>query len=108
MHDREEQRGRVTERQQCAHAGNRALDHQSRDHAQAGQSDRRRIAATSKESSRKNELIRASLESATGRGVPEWLTLSAESFTGKVQSLPSREDIKLPIQEQLIVELYSR
>ena len=32
----------------------------------------------------------------------------AESFTGKVQSLPSREDIKLPIQEQLIVELYSR
>lgn len=61
-----------------------------------------------KESSRKNELIRASLESATGRGVPEWLTLSAESFTGKVQSLPSREDIKLPIQEQLIVELYSR
>ena len=42
------------------------------------------------------------------RGVPEWLTLAAESFTGKVQSLPSREDIKLPIQEQLIVELYSR
>ena len=61
-----------------------------------------------KESSRKNELIRASLESATGRGVPEWLSLAAESFTGKVQSLPSREDIKLPIQEQLIVELYSR
>ena len=61
-----------------------------------------------KESSRKNDLIRASLESATGRGVPEWLSLSAESFAGKVQSLPSREDIKLPIQEQLIVELYSR
>jgi small subunit ribosomal protein S4 len=61
-----------------------------------------------RESSRKNEQIRASVESATGRGVPEWLTLDAESFTGKVQSLPSREDIKLPIQEQLIVELYSR
>jgi small subunit ribosomal protein S4 len=61
-----------------------------------------------KESSRKNELIRASVESATGRGVPEWLSLDAESFTGKVQSLPNREDIKLPIQEQLIVELYSR
>ena len=61
-----------------------------------------------KEASRKNELVRASVESATGRGVPEWLTLDAENFTGKVQSLPSREDIKLPIQEQLIVELYSR
>ena len=70
--------------------------------------DRAGQATSVKESSRKNELIRASLESATGRGVPEWLTLSAESFTGKVQSLPSREDIKLPIQEQLIVELYSR
>jgi small subunit ribosomal protein S4 len=43
-----------------------------------------------------------------GRGVPDWLALDAENFTGKVQSLPRREDIKLPIQEQLIVELYSR
>ena len=61
-----------------------------------------------KEASRKNDQIRASVETARGRGVPEWLELDAESFTGKAVRLPIREDIKLPIQEQLIVELYSR
>jgi len=61
-----------------------------------------------RENSRKNPQVQAAIESASGRGVPEWLTLDAENFTGKVQALPSREDIKLPIQEQLIVELYSR
>ena len=61
-----------------------------------------------KEGSRKNDFIRASVETARGRGVPEWLELDAESFSGKVLRLPTREDIKLPIQEQLIVELYSR
>jgi small subunit ribosomal protein S4 len=61
-----------------------------------------------KEGSRKNELVRASVESASGRGIPDWLALDAENFTGKVQAVPTREDIKLPIQEQLIVELYSR
>lgn len=61
-----------------------------------------------KESSRKNEFVRASVETARGRGVPEWLELEPETVTGKVRALPTREDIKLPIQEQLIVELYSR
>jgi len=61
-----------------------------------------------REGSRQNVQIRTALESAAGRGVPEWLTLDTETFTGKVQALPTREDIKLPIQEQLIVELYSR
>jgi len=61
-----------------------------------------------KDVSRKNDFIRASVETARGRGVPEWLELDAESFTGKVLRLPTREDVKLPIQEQLIVELYSR
>jgi small subunit ribosomal protein S4 len=61
-----------------------------------------------KEASRKNDFIRAAVESARGRGVPEWLELDAESFKGTVRSLPTREDIKLPVQEQLIVELYSR
>jgi len=61
-----------------------------------------------KEASRKNDFVRASVETARGRGVPEWLELDAENFTGKVLRLPVREDIKLPIQEQLIVELYSR
>jgi small subunit ribosomal protein S4 len=61
-----------------------------------------------KEASRKNEFIRLSVETARGRGVPDWLELDAENFQGKVLRLPSREDIKLPVQEQLIVELYSR
>ena len=61
-----------------------------------------------KDDSRKNDFIRASVETARGRGVPEWLELDAESFSGKVLRLPTREDIKQPIQEQLIVELYSR
>lgn len=61
-----------------------------------------------KESSRKNDFVRAAVESARGRGIPEWLELDAERFRGSVRSLPTREDIKLPIQEQLIVELYSR
>lgn len=61
-----------------------------------------------KESSRKNEFIRASVETARGRGIPEWMELDPENFLGKVAALPTREDIKLPVEEQLIVELYSR
>jgi small subunit ribosomal protein S4 len=61
-----------------------------------------------KEASRKNPLVRSSVETARGRGVPDWLELDAENVSGKVLRLPAREDIKLPIQEQLIVELYSR
>jgi small subunit ribosomal protein S4 len=61
-----------------------------------------------KEASRKNDFVRASVETARGRGVPEWLELDAEAFSGKVLRVPTREDIKLPVQEQLIVELYSK
>ena len=61
-----------------------------------------------KESSRKNDLIRASVETARGRGLPDWLELDPENFSGRVLKLPTREEIKIPIQEQLIVELYSR
>ena len=61
-----------------------------------------------RESSRKNDFIKASVETARGRGVPDWLELDPENFTGRVLNLPDREQIKIPIQEQLIVELYSR
>jgi small subunit ribosomal protein S4 len=61
-----------------------------------------------KEKSRKNEVIRTSVETARGRGIPNWLELDPENFVGKAIALPTREDIKLPIEEQLIVELYSR
>ncbi|HSP14872.1 MAG TPA: 30S ribosomal protein S4 [Thermoanaerobaculia bacterium] len=61
-----------------------------------------------REKSRKNEQIRQAVETAAGRGVPTWLALNAEQFQGTVQDVPKREDIRLPIQEQLIVELYSK
>jgi small subunit ribosomal protein S4 len=61
-----------------------------------------------KQSSRKNEFVRASVETARGRGIPNWLDLDPENFIGKVTAMPTRDDIKNPIEEQLIVELYSR
>jgi len=61
-----------------------------------------------REKSRKNEQIAEAMEFAQGRGIPPWLELDTGAMTGKVLEKPSREDIKFPIQEQLIVELYSR
>ncbi len=58
--------------------------------------------------SRKNVLIQSALQDALGRGVPQWLHLQAEQFSGQVVELPRREDITVPIEEQLIVELYSK
>ena len=56
----------------------------------------------------KNALVAASVESVKGRGVPKWLELDSEGMKGKVLSLPARDDVNFPIQEQLIVELYSK
>mgnify|MGYP002680994429 FL=1 len=61
-----------------------------------------------KEDVRTNAFVVEALETAQGRGVPPWLELDSANFRGKVVALPTREDIRLPIQEQLIVELYSR
>jgi small subunit ribosomal protein S4 len=61
-----------------------------------------------REKSRKNEDIRICLDTAQGRGIPAWLELDPESFRGTVKQQPTREDITMPIQEQLIVELYSK
>jgi len=61
-----------------------------------------------RESTRKNEAIKASVETAHGRGLPGWLALDPANFTGSLTALPRREDITMPIQEQLIVELYSK
>ena len=47
-------------------------------------------------------------ESVDRRGVPPWLQLDKEAFTGKMARLPQRDDITMPINEQLIVELYSK
>ena len=61
-----------------------------------------------REKSRKNDQIRQAVETASGRGIPAWLQLNPEQFLGTVVDVPKREDIRLPIQEQLIVELYSK
>jgi len=58
--------------------------------------------------SRNNEEIKMCLDTAKGRGVPAWLELDADGFQGTVKALPAREDVTMPIQEQLIVELYSK
>jgi len=63
---------------------------------------------TLREKSRKNEDIRICLDTAQGRGMPAWLELDPENFRGTVKQQPTREDITMPIQEQLIVELYSK
>ena len=61
-----------------------------------------------RESSRTNDAIKLSLDTAKGRGVPAWLELDADNYRGTVKQLPVRQDITMPIQEQLIVELYSK
>ena len=61
-----------------------------------------------REKSRKMARIASALEQAQKRGVPSWLELSPENFAGTIKTLPVREEITLPIQEQLIVEFYSR
>jgi len=61
-----------------------------------------------REKSRKNTHISEAVEFAQGRGIPPWLELDSDAFKGKVLENPVREDIRFPIQEQLIVELYSR
>lgn len=63
---------------------------------------------TIKEKSRTNKFLVESLEAVARRGVPTWLELDKAGFKGTVKALPNREEITMPIQEQLIVELYSK
>jgi small subunit ribosomal protein S4 len=56
----------------------------------------------------KNALVQQSVDAVKGRGVPKWLELDAAGMKGKVLSMPGRDDVNFPIQEQLIVELYSK
>ncbi len=63
---------------------------------------------TLRESSREIARIVGALDTLEGRSLPGWLEIDKGSFQGIVKALPSREDITLPIEEQLIVELYSR
>ncbi len=61
-----------------------------------------------RDKSRKIQAITDSLDVVVRRGVPQWLDLEKENLKGIVKSFPTREDITTPIQEQLIVELYSK
>jgi small subunit ribosomal protein S4 len=61
-----------------------------------------------RERSKKIAHIADSLQTVVRRGIPGWLEIDAKDFRGTVKSLPRREDLTMPIQEQLIVELYSK
>jgi small subunit ribosomal protein S4 len=63
---------------------------------------------TVRATSAKSAAIAHAIEEVKGRGIPEWLAFDAEKLSGRVVSLPTREQINLPVQEQLIVELYSK
>ncbi len=61
-----------------------------------------------REKSKKIQTISDSLDAIVRRGIPQWIEIEKENFKGIVVGVPAREDITLPIQEQLIVELYSK
>jgi small subunit ribosomal protein S4 len=63
---------------------------------------------TVREKSRSSIRITDALEASQRRGVPDWLEVDRTSFTGRVKALPQRADLTLPINEKLIVELYSK
>jgi len=61
-----------------------------------------------KEKSRANTAINENIEAVVRRGVPSWLELDKDNYKATVKALPNREEMTMPIQEQLIVELYSK
>jgi small subunit ribosomal protein S4 len=63
---------------------------------------------TIRDQSRAIARIAEALEASQRRGIPEWLEVDRESFTGRVKALPARADLTMPINEKLVVELYSK
>jgi small subunit ribosomal protein S4 len=61
-----------------------------------------------KEGSRKVTRIMGAIETVVRRGVPHWLELDKDNFKASIKMLPVREDLTMPVQEQLVVELYSK
>ncbi|MGB7604909.1 MAG: 30S ribosomal protein S4 [Lutisporaceae bacterium] len=61
-----------------------------------------------KEASKKSEKFKALAEDAVAKTAPQWLTVNTDMMEARVVALPAREDIDIPIEEHLIVELYSR
>jgi small subunit ribosomal protein S4 len=60
------------------------------------------------ESKRKVSIILEAMETVARRGIPSWMEVDKEKFQGTLKALPNREDLTMPIQESLIVELYSK
>lgn len=61
-----------------------------------------------KERSRQMGRVLTAMEAAQRRGIPEWADVDRDAFTGRIKLLPARSDITMPINEKLIVELYSK
>ena len=61
-----------------------------------------------REKSRKMQAIVNSLDAVVRRGIPQWLDLEKDELKGTVKAFPAREDLTMPMQEQLVVELYSK
>jgi small subunit ribosomal protein S4 len=61
-----------------------------------------------RQKSRRVARIQEAMELAQRRGVPEWLEMTPESFAGRIKALPARADLTLPVNEKLVVELYSK
>jgi len=61
-----------------------------------------------REKSKKMQALLDSLDAVVRRGVPQWLDLEKDGMKGVIKGFPLREDLTMPMQEQLIVELYSK
>ena len=61
-----------------------------------------------KETSKKSDKFKQIIEATAGKVAPQWLEVDAENLVGKVVALPTKEDIDVPIEDHLIVELYSK
>lgn len=61
-----------------------------------------------KDKSKKVSQIVEAMETVVRRGIPDWIEVDKEKFKGTLKALPNREDLTMPIQEQLIIELYSK
>ncbi len=63
---------------------------------------------TIRENSKKLPILEAAKEFASHQPTPSWLEINRDNYSGRLLALPKREDINLPVNEQLIVELYSK
>jgi len=61
-----------------------------------------------KEKSRNLTFIKEAMETVVRRGIPDWIEIDKGNFKGTLKALPNREDLTMPVQEQLVVELYSK